>query len=598
MDVLLVVTVIGFALLCGVAVRRGVRVRGASVWLAVSFASIAVTGMLVPGLDGATTSGGRLLAVLLVATGLVLHPVALVQFSHALQPVPRVWRYGVPAAAAVLLVAVVSVAALDPDAFADDVGAAAPASLVLVLVALLWAEVTLYVGVRLGRSGWRLTSRVGRARALSIAAGVLGLGPAVAAPFLVSALDESDGAVFALAACVLITLGYAPPRWLRWTWSRRDTHRLAEAELAVLEDPDGSLAPWLTTVAEVWEADAVQLEVDGEQVAGVGGPVDEPPDGAHVIGPGVHVARLPGKAWLLTATVADARLSARTRVDPILLDDASELFLATAVRLRGTAVRRDLEAEANAERARRADEAHRRATTRLRDDVLSTLSHELRTPLVTLRGVPELLLRRLDDLGTDDVRALLVRMQDNALALHRMVESTMLLAQVRAGEVTPRAVPTTAQRVLDAARHRLELVGVDLSRVRVPTDADVPLRTDERLAAAVTAEVIHNALTYSEAPAPVAILVQPAGDHLDLVVADAGRGVALGSDGADVVAPFGRGGDLLTRDRRGLGVGLTLVTELAPMLDATVALEPGLDGGTTVRVRLPRGLDLSPRQAG
>lgn len=597
MDVLLVVTVIGFALLCGVAVRRGMRVRGASVWLAVSFASIAVTGMLVPSLDGATTTGGRLLAVLLVAGGLVLHPVALVQFSHALQPVPRVWRQGVPAAAVVLLTAVAAVAVLDPGAFGDDVAAAEPAALVLVLVALLWAEVTLYVGVRLGRAGWRLTSRVGRARAMSIAAGVLGLGPAVAAPFLIGSLDESDAAVFALAACVLITLGYVPPRWLRWTWSRRDTHRLAEAELAVLEDPDEPLEAWLTTVAEVWEADAVHLEVDGVLVASVGGDVGEPADGGRAIGRGVQVARLPGKAWLLTATVADGRLSARTRVDPILLDDASELFLATAVRLRGTAVRRSLEAEARAERARRADEEHRRATTRLRDDVLSTLSHELRTPLVTLRGVPELLLRRFDDLEAADVRALLVRMQDNALALHRMVESTMLLAQVRAGEVTARPVATSAQRVLDEARRRLELVGVDLSRVCVPSGAEVALHTDERLAAAVTAEVVHNALTYSEPPAPVGVRVEDAGDHLDLVVTDAGRGLAP-SDGDDVVAPFVRGGDLLTRDRRGLGVGLTLVAELAPMLDATVELVPGADGGTTVRVRLPRGVGLSPRQAG
>ncbi len=297
----MVVTVVAFATLCVVSVRRGIAVRGASVWLAVSFASLAIAGLLVPQLDDGATGTGSFLALMAMAGGLLVHPVALMQFAHTLQPVSAGRRVRLAVVAGLLFVATGVVAAVDPQAFGDASPASPAGTAVLVTLSAVWLGVDLFVGARLVRFGQRLTSSVGRARARTMAAGVLGLAPAVAVPFLVPGLDESSGALFALAACVVIAAGYLPPRWLRWTWARADTRRLTDVELAVLRDPSMDLAPWLATVRAVWDADAVWLEVDGVTLEAVG--TDDPPpsDDEPSGGDEVHVRRSGLGAWVLSA---------------------------------------------------------------------------------------------------------------------------------------------------------------------------------------------------------------------------------------------------------------------------------------------------------
>ena len=360
-----------------------------------------------------------------------------------------------------------------------------------------------------------------------------------------------------------------------------------------MRDPHTDLTPWLVTVGSVWDADAVWLEVDGELVEAVGtdeaAPIDrQGPAGAD----DVEVRRVGEGVWVLSASLADGRLVARTHVDPVLLDEVSDLFWATAGRLRSAASRRELEARERADQAQRQAAVHRAETTRLRDDVLSTISHELRTPLVTLRGVPELLLRRWDELGEDDVRLLLQRLQDNALSLHRLVEATLLLAQLRAHEVRVRRSDESSRTVVDEALQRLQRVGVATDRVDAADVEDLPVATDPGLAGAMLGELVHNALTYSDAPATVRVAARRVSGSVELVVQDAGRGLP-GDHHRDLLEAFTRQGDLLTRDRRGLGIGLTLVAELAPLLGARLDVHSQPDRGTEVHLVLPQGLDPS-----
>lgn len=587
MDVLFVVTAAAFALLCALAVRRGIAYRHASsTWLAVAFAAIAVAGAMAPQLDGATSTAGQFVGLVAVALGLLVHPVALVMFAHGLQPVDRRWRVATVVLAAALLVGVVVVGVTDPGAFADDGPPSLAGSALLVAVSLAWLGIGAVVGARLFGLAGRLTSSIGRARARMMGAGVLSLAPAVAVPFLVPGLTESTGVFFALWACALTWMGYAPPRGLRAAWARADTRRLTEIELATLRDPGTALEPWLDAVRAVWDADAAWLEADGHVVAG-SGTVPATALDLRWDGDGVRVETHDPGGWLLAARATDGVLVVRTELDPLLFgDDESELFLATAGRLGSTLARRDLEQRDRDEHARRLSALHQDATVQLRDDVLSTLSHELRTPLVTLRGVPELLLRRWSSMDADQLAELLQRMHGNALTLHRLVESTLLLAALRAGEQRLHVEVATIGQVVDAALDRLDRLGVAVDRVRVIGDERVALSTDVRHAAAVVSELVHNALTYSDAPAPVDVEARVDGHDVELRVVDRGRGVASG-DRDGMLHAFGRAGDVLHRDRRGLGIGLTLVSELLPHLQAELDVRPIVDGGTLVSLRLP-----------
>lgn len=587
MDVLLVLVVGAFVALCGAAVRRGIRFRHpASIWLAASFAALALTATVAIHLERVHTPGVAFLVLVGTALGLVAHPITLLQFSHALRPVSRTARLALVALAGGLLATVVAIGAVDPFAFDDDTGGGIPpmAMGVLLAVSCTWLGVTGTVGGRLVQFGRELTSSVGRARAWTMAGSILILGPAIALPFLLPGLTEITGTLLALVASVFTYLGYVPPRWLRWTWARRDTQRLAAAELAVLHAPSVDLTSWLHTVMEVWDGHAARFEVDGRTVATAGDDPDHATRTAtRAVGDDARVERADEDTWRLVADVDGARLTVVTTLDPLLFgDDASDLMLSTAARMRSTEARRALEAASR----RQQDELHRAETAQLRDDVLSTLSHELRTPLVTLRGIPELLLQRGDEMTFTQVRPLLARLHANALGLHRLVESTLLLAQVRSHEVLPKFIDTSPRAVVDEALERLEIVGVDLARVDVGVLPDEPVRADPVLSGAALSELLHNALIFSDAPAPVRVVGRRDDGHLHLDVVDRGRGI----DAADtdrVRQPFHRAGEVLTRDRRGLGLGLTLASDLALLLDADLLARSPAVGGTVVTLSLP-----------
>lgn len=581
------IVVVAFAALCLLAVRQGRRFHhSASIWLAVSFASLAVAGAMATQLDVAQTPAQGLAAVLGTAAGLVVHPIALMQFAHTLQPTSRTVRLLLAVVSGSLLVATAVITGADPAAFDDEGGDLAPAAtVVLAAISGIWLGVSLVVGARLIRLGRRLTSSVGQVRAWTMSAGVLILAPAVALPFLLSGLTQADAVTGALIACGLLYVGYLPPRWLRWAWARRDTLQLTAAELDTLRAGSENLEPWLQTIREVWDGHAAWFEMDGRVVASAGGP---PTDlGADTTGrrpaaDDVRVERLDHGTWHLIADVSAARLTVATTLDPVLFgDDASDLLMTTAARLLSTETRRALEEETRRQQAER----HTAETSRLRDDVLSTLSHELRTPLVTIRGIPELMLQRWDDLTSEEAHHLLDRLHVNALSLHRLVETTLLLAQVRAGEARPRRFDVPVGSVVDEGMGRLRRVGLDLERVAIDAGEDATVHTDPMLAGAALAELVHNALLYSDAPSQVHVSARQEDGVVHLQVADQGRGIK-GTD-ATFVQAFDRAGELLTRDRRGLGLGLTLVSDLSLLLHTDMHARPREGGGTVMTMALP-----------
>lgn len=576
--------VVGFGVLCGIAVVRGVRQRHvASLWLAIAFAGIVVTASMVSQVgdpDG-------LLRLLAVAGGLVVTPVALVEFSHRLRPVHPSVRVALGGLALGALGGVVAVGAVDPSAFSDE-GSTLAALLLQGLAGAVWITAIILVAWRLLRHAHRLTSSVGRARARTIAVGALLLAPSAGLPLITNSVDESMGVGLALLACAVIYLGYVPPGWARWTWARKDTLRVQADELQALRTPGGGVDVWLQSVMERWDGQSAWFDVAGERVTTVGDhtlPVALP-EHDHV--EGVTTTPLATDDWLIVACVADAHLGLRTPVDPVLFgDEQSKLLLVTAARMHVAWTRQMLEEQRRRDVVQEQAETHRVETDRLRDDVLSTLSHELRTPLVTLRGVPELLLARWDDLSGAQARDMIGRIHANALALQRVVDVTMLLAEVRSGQVRPVPARIPVSDVVAAAIERLDHTGKETSRLVAEDLGDAVVDTDVRLAAAVLAELMDNGLTYSEPPEEVRITAEGEGEHVLLHVVDRGRGLD-GHDNGAFLAAFHRGGEVLTRDRRGLGVGLTLAGEVTARLGGRLDARPGDSVGMVVTLRLPR----------
>jgi signal transduction histidine kinase len=111
-----------------------------------------------------------------------------------------------------------------------------------------------------------------------------------------------------------------------------------------------------------------------------------------------------------------------------------------------------------------------------------------------------------------------------------------------------------------------------------------PVRFERDALAQILFNLVDNARKYGRGPVSLALRAERG--RVVLAVADRGPGVAAGDLGR-VFEPFQRGGDELTREAQGSGIGLALVRELAVRMGAAVAARNLPVGGFEVSLAFP-----------
>jgi len=213
---------------------------------------------------------------------------------------------------------------------------------------------------------------------------------------------------------------------------------------------------------------------------------------------------------------------------------------------------------------------------------VADLAHELRTPLMGLLGRIE----AAQDGVLDDDAANLAAMHDEAMRLGRLFDDLSRLADAeRPGmlltleQVDLAAV--VAGQVQVAAAHfeekGIELVD-DLRRALVAGDRG---RLDQ-----VVANLLSNALRYTDAGGRVAVTVREERGEALLEVADSGIGIAA-EDIPRVFTRFWRGERSRSRATGGAGIGLSIVSELVYAHGGRMELRSAVGEGSTFIVRLP-----------
>jgi len=212
--------------------------------------------------------------------------------------------------------------------------------------------------------------------------------------------------------------------------------------------------------------------------------------------------------------------------------------------------------------------------------------HELRSPLTVIQGYASLL--EGGDLGSLDAPALkAIRViAAKAREAQEIATSLLTVARLESNELRIDRVTTPLRPLLEAAHDRvgprLELAGADL-RVDCPAGLEVLADTD--LVARIMDNLVNNALTYSDAPATVALTVRPAPEAVEIRVGDRGPGVPEG-ERERIFQRFVRGAGA-TR-AAGTGLGLYVSRECARRMGGDLSLEASDEGqGSTFLLRLP-----------
>jgi signal transduction histidine kinase/ActR/RegA family two-component response regulator len=222
----------------------------------------------------------------------------------------------------------------------------------------------------------------------------------------------------------------------------------------------------------------------------------------------------------------------------------------------------------------------------LKDEFLATLAHELRNPLAPLRNVTEIL--RLEPLSETALQAAGV-MERQIAQLVRLIDDLMDISRISRGHLTLQRQPTDLRTIIDSA---VETAQPQLSAAGVSLSTELPeqpclLDVDATRIAQIFLNLLTNAAKFTPAGGGVWLTVKTGSDRVTVVVRDSGIGIAP-EDQDRVFGMFVQLNRDMRRSQTGLGIGLTLVKQMAELHGGTVAVwSEGLGRGSEFTVTLP-----------
>ena len=230
----------------------------------------------------------------------------------------------------------------------------------------------------------------------------------------------------------------------------------------------------------------------------------------------------------------------------------------------------------------------------LKQRLIRTVNHELKTPLISLSYVQQVIERQLDQLSRDQVRDLLQALREGTNRLQHLVQQTVTLAQIDAGEISVETVKANSTPVYlwqiipmatdnarrNAYRNREGVVTVD------QRDPDVALAGDAKLLTQILSELIANALNFSPEGAEISITQWKSGGRVWLSILDRGSGMASVDlvKAQQLFEQIGR----TVREQQGMGLGLVVAKRIVELHGGELQLGSVSDKGTQVTLSFPR----------
>lgn len=229
--------------------------------------------------------------------------------------------------------------------------------------------------------------------------------------------------------------------------------------------------------------------------------------------------------------------------------------------------------------------AERREMDRRKDEFIAVLSHELRNPLAAIVTALELIRSSDDPRGREQALSIAQRQARNQ---SRLVDDLLEVSRLLRGSIDLALETVDLRERLKAAveiqhrsRERPGRVKLELPSEPVWASVD-PMRFEQ-----IVGNLLDNARKYSPEDTTITCTLDREGPVTRVRVRDRGAGLAPESL-AQVFEPFEQLGPRHARSEGGLGLGLTIVRELAELHRGSVsAASEGPGRGAEFTVELP-----------
>lgn len=231
--------------------------------------------------------------------------------------------------------------------------------------------------------------------------------------------------------------------------------------------------------------------------------------------------------------------------------------------------------------------ARAEAADRTKDDFLALISHELQTPLsVVLGRIAGLRRQRMNPEAVDHA---LDAIERNAHVLNRLVDDVLDRSRIATGtlRLDPQLVSlnTVVAAAIDQMRGKIDAGGLLLD-LSTPA-SDPAIFGDSIRLQQVLANLLTNAVKFTDPGGHVSVTVTQANDRARIVVADTGHGMRPDLL-PHIFDAFRQGPETLAQSARGLGLGLAISRHLIERHEGTISAASGGPGrGSTFTITLP-----------
>ncbi|MEP7282290.1 MAG: ATP-binding protein [Rubrivivax sp.] len=241
------------------------------------------------------------------------------------------------------------------------------------------------------------------------------------------------------------------------------------------------------------------------------------------------------------------------------------------------------EEKADADAARRAAEAANRAKTQF----FAAASHDLRQPLHAMGLFAEALRQRARD---PEVASLVNSINESVDALEGLFGELLDITRIDTGGVDVNPAPVRLRDVFARLRLHFEPVAFEKGLQLNFRGGQHIVQADPVLLERILRNLVSNAIRYTE-DGGVLVGARRRGDAFVLQVWDSGIGISEANLARVFEEFFQVHGHrpLAAHDRKGLGLGLSIVKRLADLMGAPLTLRSQAGRGTVFSVALPPG---------
>lgn len=210
---------------------------------------------------------------------------------------------------------------------------------------------------------------------------------------------------------------------------------------------------------------------------------------------------------------------------------------------------------------------------------IDNLTHELRTPLTSIIGFSEYLLKAKDEPGVYEKSLNYINSEGKRML--KLINGLMDMILLRQGSLNQKKeqIRPILIEVADIMARKASAKQIRLS----VNEGDAELNVDRDMIKGVIINLVDNALNASEAGAAVSLGIERIPAGASIYVADQGKGISK-EDIDRILEPFYRVDKARSRKEGGLGLGLSICSEVVKSHGARLELKSEPGNGTVARI--------------